>query len=88
MMSAADEVTTATLLIENDQDQKWMHAVHAAVMAQGGSLEPVDGESRARLLGAIRNGGYPHAELEYLPAEGSLPRICIRPGPPPDVQNP
>lgn len=39
---------------------------------------PWDGESRARLLEAIRKGGYPHAELEYLPAEGSLPRIYIR----------
>lgn len=78
MMSAADEIQTATVLNDHDDDQNWVRALKAAVMDQEGSWDPTDEASRTRLLESIRNQGYPLANLEYLPAEGGgLPRIHI-----------
>ena len=81
MNTQLDEIQTATVLIENGDHRKWMHAVSAALIAQDGTFEPIDDASRARLLEAIRSRGYPHAEMDYQPpVGGSLPRIVVRRG--------
>ena len=78
MMSAADEVQTATVLNDHEDDQNWVRALKAAVIDQGGSWDPADETSRTRLLGAIQSQGYPLAKLEYLPEVGGrLPRISV-----------
>lgn len=77
MAKAVRERPTSILWFENQDDVNWMHAVSAAVMDQEGTYDPLSAASLARLLDAIRQQGYPDADMVYQPGPG-LPRFVIR----------
>ena len=76
MAKVVRERPTSILWFEHQDDAHWMHAINAAVMDQDGTYDPLSAASLARLLDAIRQQGYPDADMIYQPGPG-LPRFVI-----------
>jgi hypothetical protein len=70
---------TAIVWVHGWENPKVQHGVGRAFMEMDGTWDPDSDESRDRLLGLVRDEGFPQAALTYDPVAGALPRVFIWP---------